>query len=190
MASFSSQTAGAWSHGSGCMAAVLPTCCNQLLKVPRRVDLQELSRQLISSWLGSGDFSQVLTLSLILKMNWKHLAVLLLVGNDAATSHAQMWFYIAAAVLVGVSIPRTSAAGTPWYHSPSTSLGSYSLPRKCTFLQLRMFLLAKGVIPSKGMPTKFCRIRKRERYNLFKLRAQPSGRDENYLSKVWWSRTF
>jgi hypothetical protein len=52
--------------------------------------LQELSWQLISSWLGSGDFSQVLTLSLILKMNWKHLAVLLLVGNDAATSHAQM----------------------------------------------------------------------------------------------------
>ena len=29
-------------------------------------------------------------LKLILKMNWKHLAALLSLGNDAAASHAQM----------------------------------------------------------------------------------------------------
>ena len=68
----------------------LPAVTSSVLNVPVRMRLQELSWQLISSWLGSGDFSQALTLSLILKMNWKHLAVLLLVGNDAATSHAQM----------------------------------------------------------------------------------------------------
>lgn len=51
------------------------------------------------------------TLSSAPKMNWKHLAALLLVGNDAAPSQAQMWFYIPAAVLVGVSTPETSAIG-------------------------------------------------------------------------------
>lgn len=88
-------------------------------------------------------------------MNWKHLAVLLSVGNDAAASHTQMWFYISAAVLVGVSTPKTSAAGTLWYNSYSISLGSYSFPRKCTFFPLSIFLFSKDVIPSKGIPTKF-----------------------------------
>lgn len=88
-------------------------------------------------------------------MNWKHLAVLLLVGNDAAASHTQMWFYISAAVLVGVSTPKTSAAGTLWCNSHSISLGSYSFPRKCTFFLPGIFLFSKGVIPSKGIPTKF-----------------------------------
>lgn len=72
-------------------------------------------------------------------MNWKHLAVLLSVGNNAATSYTQMWFHISAAVLMGVSTPKTSATGTLWNDSHCISQSSYSFPRKMYFLFAQCF---------------------------------------------------
>lgn len=120
-------------------------------------------------------------------MNWRHLAVLLSVGNDAAASHAQMWFYISAAVLVGLSTPRTSAAGTLWYNSHSVSLGSYSFPRKCTFFSLGIFLFSKGIIPSKGIPTKFYVTCKRNPYHL--QNSQPNRGGVTLISFMRFDET-